>query len=188
MYKTGTMMIQGEQKSEWLKTRLPEILKELAVSNTPCTEHSSIKLKTDADSKETAANTRTNINETNTDEGKIINKQSDTEQPQIQVKRPYEDELIKPQRNALIKFKLVGGDEWRRCKVMASQPTWKPHRKYVNHVNIIIKENDTRVERSLDWCLVAEWRELKSPSQAENCTLTTSTYEIESIENTSPIL
>ena len=33
-------------------------------------------------------------------------------------------ELIKPERNTLVKFKLGGCDEWKRCKVMQSQPTW----------------------------------------------------------------
>ena len=69
--------------------------------------------------------------------------------------------VTKPTKNTLVKFKLLGDQEWSRGLIMKSQPTWKTNHKYDNWVNIITKENQQRTKKSINWECVDRWMELR---------------------------
>ena len=137
-------MLQGENGPEWLTNKSTAILQELSkLSTSISTAPKPPLIPTKQVTPTTPPLVEAELQPTtSTGAGvKVLSPKMKTSEKKV---KSNKEELVKPKRDSLVKFKLIGEDEWRRCKIMTSQPTWKRRSKYPNYVNIIIKENDNR--------------------------------------------
>ena len=137
IYTTGTLMVQGEAGPEWLTKKSTAILQELSEPSLLTSKNSVPKPSQIPTKNETSTTPLLAELQPTTSKG-IVAKVPSPKMKTPEKKVKSNKELVKPNRDSLVKFKLTGRDEWRRCKIMTSQPTWKRRSKYSNYVNIII--------------------------------------------------